>query len=448
MMTIRVSDIPLVAAAENLSPVLPGHGADWLTALRAKGLETLRQGGMPHRQSELYKYSFAALGAAGKHDFVPALIAGDATVERLPETVTALDAYRVVLVNGSWSPTLSDRGELPAGLSVQSLAALLSSDADSLKESLGAGLDLSQSPYAALATGLIDDGVVVRLAPGTVLDKPVQIVSLAVTPGDGPVMLQPRILIEVGADAVATVIETHMALPGVETLSLPVAEVTLGRGATLKHVKIRDDHSPSYHVGARQVTVGQGACYDAFAASFGGKAGRDEISVHMAEPHAEAKVNGVYALRDLQHMDTTICITHSAENCRSEQVYKGVMDDHGRGVFQGRVIVDRAAQKTDGQQLHKALLLSPTAEIDVKPELTIYADDVSCAHGAACGELDDEALFYLQARGLDEKTARSLLIEGFLDEVIDGLDSEPLRDLLTAMVHRWLSRQNLTEGGR
>jgi Fe-S cluster assembly protein SufD len=117
-------------------------------------------------------------------------------------------------------------------------------------------------------------------------------------------------------------------------------------------------------------------------------------------------------------------------------------------VFQGRVIVDRAAQKTDGQQLHKALLLSPTAEIDVKPELTIYADDVSCAHGAACGELDDEALFYLQARGLDEKTARSLLIEGFLDEVIDGLDSEPLRDLLTGMVHRWLSRQNLTEGGR
>jgi Fe-S cluster assembly protein SufD len=448
MMTVSVSDIPLVAAAENLSPALPGHAAPWLGALRAKGLDVLRENGMPTRRSEAFKYSFAALGAAGKHEFVPALIAGDATVETLPAAITAIAGHRVVLVNGSWSAALSDRAPLPQGVSVVSLAQELETNPASLQDRLGATLDLSLSPYAALATGLLDDGVVVRIAAGTVLEQPIHIVSLVVTPGDGPVMVQPRLLIEVGADAVVTVIESHSALPGVETLTLPVAEVTLGRGAKLTHVKIRDDHSPAFHVASRQVTVEQGASYDAFALSMGGLTARDEIHVDLVGPHAQARVNGAYACCGYQHMDTTICITHTATDCRSEQTYKGVMDDHGRGVFQGRTIVTRGAQKTDGHQLHKALLLAPTAEVNVKPELTIYADDVSCSHGAACGELDEEALFYLQARGLDEDTARSLLIEGFLDEVVDTIEAEPLRDLLSGMVHQWLVSHRASKGTR
>lgn len=437
-MSISLSDLPVVAAAENLSPVLPGGHLPWLQALRQNAMEAFRAQGLPHRRTEAFKYTFSALGVVGRLDFVPALIAGDASLEALPSSVPAFDAHRVVLVNGSYAAQFSDRAALPEGVEVLSLAEVLAKSPERISERLGSLVSYAEQPFTALASSLVDDGVVVLLAEGVILERPLHIVSITLTPGDAPVMVQPRLLIQAGAESVATILESHVAIGATETLSLPVAEIAVERGAKLTHIKVRNDADKAIHIASRAVQVGEQAQYHAFALSLGGAVARDDLSVLLAGSYADAKLCGAYAAHGYQHMDTTITMDHAVPHCTSAQVYKGVLADHGRGVFQGKVTVRKDAQKTDGQQLHKALLLSDTAEVDVKPELKIYADDVSCSHGAACGELDDEALFYLRARGLDEATARDLLIEGFLDDVIEHVQDEAVRDVLISLVRRWL----------
>ncbi|GAB3458692.1 Fe-S cluster assembly protein SufD [Insolitispirillum peregrinum] len=437
-MSVVLSEIPVVTAATGLSPVLPGGHLPWLTGLRQAALAAFQQQGLPHRRTEAFKYSFAALGVVGKLDFVPALIAGDATLEALPAALPAFDGHKVVLLNGSYAPHLSDRAALPAGVEVQPLASLLAHQPERLEGLLGSLVQYDEQPFAALASGLVDDGVVVLLEAGTVLDRPLHIVSITLTPGDAPVMAQPRLLIKAGAGSTATILESHVALGETETLSLPVAEILVEPNARLTHLKVRNDTAKALHVASRTVKVLAGGVYQAFALSLGGAVARDDIAVELAGEQAVAHLNGAYAARDYQHMDTTIHMDHAVPNGRSSQVYKGVLADHGRGVFQGKVTVRKGAQHTDGQQLHKALLLSESAEVDVKPELKIYADDVTCSHGAACGELDDEALFYLRARGLDEATARDLLIEGFLDDVVEQVEDDAIRTVLVGLVRAWL----------
>lgn len=445
-MSFALSELPVVAAAENLSPVLPGGHLPWLAELRRTAIAAFLEQGLPHRRTEAFKYSFSALGVVGRLDFVPALIAGEATLEALPPEVPALEGHRIVLLNGSVSAQFSDQAALPAGVSVQSLAAVLAQDPQSLEGVLGGAVSYDERPFAALASGLVDDGVVVRIAAGVTLEKPIHIVSVTAPPGDAPILAQPRILVLAEANSQATLLESHVALGETETLSLPVVEITLEAGAALTHVKVRNDAAKALHVASRAVVVKAGAVYRGFALSLGGAVARDDIALTLAEPHAQGSLHGAYAARAYQHMDTTISVDHAAESCSSSQVYKGVLDQHGRGVFQGKILVRHGAQHTDGQQLHKALLLSDTAEVDVKPELKIYADDVSCSHGAACGELDDEALFYLQARGLDEATARDLLIEGFLDDVLEQLEDDSVREALMGLVRGWLDGRK--EGGK
>jgi len=201
---------------------------------------------------------------------------------------------------------------------------------------------------------------------------------------------------------------------------------------------LQDEALTASHISATSVTVARKAQYRSFRLSVGAALGRADVRVVLDGPEASAHVDGAYTAGSGQHLDATILVDHGAPRCTSHQTWKAVLDGSARGVFQGRIHVRQGANGTDGNQVHKALLLSPQARVDAKPELTVLADDVACAHGAASGALDEDALFYLQARGLDGDTARSLLIEGFLDDVLSGIASDPIRAVFQARVATWL----------
>lgn len=419
---------------------VPAGGPEWLSALRAQGLSSYEAQGLPGRRSEAWKYTRIDT-LLKKLAFVPAPPAP----REVPEGILGCAGHRLVLLNGRFAPELSDLEALPKGVTVQSLADVLGSDPAALEPHLGRFLPLEGYPFAALNTGVLADGVVIRVHDGALVETPLHVISVAQGADEGTVAFHPRLLVTVGKGAVATLLESHVG--GGETLSNTVTEISVGADAVFHHYKVQNEALAATHVAATQVVVGAKAVYEAFALSFGGRLARHDIRVCLDGEGAEARVNGAYAADSGQHMDTSSFIDHALPNGTSVQTYKGVVDGSGRGVFQGRINVRRHAQGTNGHQLHKALLLSRKAEVDTKPELTIYADDVQCSHGATCGELEEDQLFYLRARGLDEAEARGLLIEGFLDDVIDGVSSEVVRQAMRDMVHAWLLGRSGRRGG-
>lgn len=433
-MAEAVTTLPMLDAAP------PASGPAWLAALRGEGLASYEAQGLPGRRSEAWKYTRIDT-LLKKLAFVPAPAAAPAQV---PEGALRCDGPRLVLVNGRFAPELSALGALPKGVAVRSLADALAADPAAVEPHLGRLQPLDGYPFAALNTGVLGDGLVIHIKDGALVEAPLHVISIAQGEGEGggAVAFHPRLLVTVGAGAVATLLESHVGSG--ETLSNTVTEITVGADAVLHHYKVQNEDAAATHLAATQAVVGAKAVYEAFALSFGARLARHDIRVCLDGEGAEARVNGAYAADSGQHMDTSSFIDHALPHCTSAQTYKGVVDGTGRGVFQGRINVRRDAQGTNGHQLHKALLLSRKAEVDTKPELTIYADDVQCSHGATCGELDQDQLFYLRARGLDEAEARGLLIEGFLDDVIDSVSSDAVRLAMRDMVHAWL----LTRSGR
>jgi len=216
--------------------------------------------------------------------------------------------------------------------------------------------------------------------------------------------------------------------------------IKIGDNARLIHIRIQEDSAESINTNMVEITLGRDAHYDSFTLNLGGKLTRHEIRAVLSGPGAEIHLNGLNLLKGKQHGDTTILVEHAAPNCQSNQFYRSILDDESRGVFQGKVHVHKIAQKTDGYQLSNTILLSPKAEMDTKPELEIYADDVKCSHGATTGQLDQEPLFYMQSRGIDEKSAKALLIQAFVAEVFDNIQDESLKISLERRVEAWLKQ--------
>ena len=249
---------------------------------------------------------------------------------------------------------------------------------------------------------------------------------------NAPPEIAVKLSIEIGDNGRLTLLENHLASAVMTTL---VTDITLRPRAKFVHGKLVRGGA---HLAMMKVRVAAGGYYNNFSLLCGCVPTRNEIDVRLEEPEAQAALNGAMLLRGTEHADTTTCITHQAPNCSSRQIYKTVLDGKARGVFQGKIIVAEGAQKTDGYQLSRALLLSDQAEMDAKPELEIYADDVKCSHGSTIGDLDENALFYLRARGLNETEARALLIEAFVSEMLDAIQVEEWRDVFRGEIEGWL----------
>jgi Fe-S cluster assembly protein SufD len=352
--------------------------------------------------------------------------------------VAAVEGYRCVFVNGRFDAAQSALDGLPRGVVVENLAALIARDPAAAEAALGAGGDAL--PMAALNTAFAVDGLVLRLARGAALDQPLHVISIGAPVGGQAPSFHPRHVIQLEADATATVIESHVGA-GLY-LANTVSDITVASGAALKHFTLQNQAADAFHVGAVRLGLAARATYEGFVLQIGARLARHELRATIDGADVECRMNGLYLAAGSQHLDNTTAIDHAQPGSRSRQLFKGVLDDAARGVFQGRVLVRPNAQKTDAHQLSRALLLSRKAEMDGKPELEIYADDVRCSHGATIGSLDQEPMFYLRSRGIDEQTAYRMLVEAFAVEAIDEISVPSVRDAFGARVVDWLAARH------
>jgi Fe-S cluster assembly protein SufD len=431
---------PLTEGYDALRAKLPGSALNWLQALRDQGRAAFDARGLPTAKDEAWKYT--NLNRLRRDGFVPAPMAPAARVESLPAgNILGLDAYRIVLVNGALDETLSDLGRMPEAVSIAGTDGLA-------REVFGQIVDLDTAPVAALNTAAFDDAVAIHVHANALLDKPIHIVSLGGGTAD-PVVFHPRVLVDAAPGSQVTLLESHVGAGGESYFSNSVVEIAVGTRASVRHYKLQNEQPGAVHIADTAVRLADDASYESFVLTLGAALARNEISVEIAGRHAECRLFGGYLLAGDQHGDHTTFIDHAAPESTSREVYKGVLDGKSRGVFQGKILVRKDSQKTDGHQLNQALLLSRGAEIDSKPELEIYADDVKCAHGATAGELDEEALFYLRARGIDAASARNLLIAAFIQSALEEMSDAKVREAMAGMIDTWLAGrlEKLSETG-
>jgi Fe-S cluster assembly protein SufD len=419
---------------------LPGRGLDWLSELRDSGINQFRRRGLPTPRIESWKYT--NLRALEKTAFdTPAAPLSTVALGEVPSLLPQDGSvHRLVFVEGRFSAEHSRIGDLPPEVSLEPLAQAIQRDPGGLQGYLGRIAHPVGQPLLALNTALMEDGLVLRVGHGAVLSEPVEAVFVG---GLSPqaVAYHPRLLVMLEADSRAVLIEHHAGLGDHPYFANTASEIRLAEGARLDHLKVQVEGPEAYHLATSHVWLDRQATYVSFALAAGAKLSRNEAHVRLEGESARCRLNGAYLMRGTQHCDNTTLIEHLKPETSCREVFKGVLDDRARAVFQGRIVVHRGAQRTDGHQLSKTLLLSNTAEIDAKPELEIYADDVKCSHGATTGDIDQEALFYLRARGIPEARARRLLIKAFLGEALDEVGIPALHEALLSRLSDWLGTE-------
>jgi Fe-S cluster assembly protein SufD len=351
-------------------------------------------------------------------DLVPFRLEGEASAE-------------LVFVNGRYAPSLSTAGALPDGIRAGSLAPALASDSVEPYLTRVAGFD--RRAFTALNTSSFVDGAFIHVPANAVLERPIHV--LFVSTADGrPTVAHPRVLLVVGKSAQVTIVESYVGPNADRYFTNAVTEVVVGENASVEHYKVQRESFDAYHIGTMHVVGTRNASFRSHSLSFGGALVRNEIIAMLDGEGIECTLNGLYLADGRRLVDNHTTIDHAKPHCGSREVYKGILADHARAVFNGRIIVRPDAQKTDAKQTNKALLLSEDAQINTKPELEIFANDVKCTHGAAVGQMDDEAMFYLRARGLGREEARNLLIHAFAGDVLNRMPLETLRTRAEAVL--------------
>jgi Fe-S cluster assembly protein SufD len=416
---------------EGLRTRLPGARVAWVEVLRDDAAAAFCKAGFPTRRMEAWKYTdLAAVSGAAFGE--PLTSVDDAP------TLPPAAHPRAVFVDGRFRPDLSTLDG--SGVAVESLAQAL----PWLEGRIGALARVDEHPMVALNGMLFEDGVVVDVPEG-VNAGVLEILSLAAESERAPAF-HPRHLVRLGVGATLTVVESAIGPHAARYLHNPVFEIEVAAGARMSHGRLQQEGHEGIFLSTVYARVAAGGTYDNFTLNAGAKLARNEIHVALQGPKAEAHMNGVQLVGDGQHADTTTALDHAAPNCASRQTYKTVLAGRSRGVFQGKILVRQVAQKTDGYQMNQALLLSPDAEIDSKPQLEIYADDVKCSHGATVGELDADHLFFLRSRGIPEAQAKAILVEAFLTEAVEAVAEEPIRAALMRAVGGWWQRQGIAGG--
>lgn len=403
---------------------LPGSRAPALAAARRSALDTFATLGFPGPRDEDWKYT--RVSPIEKQAFdaqAPGEVcAAQASPLLLP---ASLGAHQLVFVDGCFRPDLSHIQPLPHGARLADLASVLEHDGDDAATLLGEG-EVHQHAFTALNTAFAANGVLLRLDRDVTLEAPVHLLFLA--SGTSNALANPRILIECAAGARAVVIEHYAALGERTSFNNVVTRATLGHGASLEHYKLQREAPTAFHVSALSVQQHERSRFISHSVSLGAALARHEINVMLDAPGAACTLNGLYVARGRQHVDYHTRVDHVAPECTSAEDYRGILDDRARGVFNGRVYVHRDAQKSDASQSNRNLLLSRNAEVDTKPQLEIHANDVKCSHGATVGQLDENMVFYLRTRGIDEAAARALLTYGFARDVADRMSIDALRE--------------------
>jgi Fe-S cluster assembly protein SufD len=414
-------------------------GPDWLADSRRAALAWVAENGFPTAKHEDWRYT-----RLGPVLALPLEAAGPSTgglvdAAFLAGNVADLGGVRLVFVNGHYRPDLSTPADLPAGATVLDLAAALPVHRPLLKPVLAG--EQPRDAFIAMNGALAPDGVFVHLDRNVVVPEPIHLVFAADTAA-GTLLSSPRMVFCLGENSEATIVETHVGVDDAPAGSADadahcsnvVVDVRLAPDARLTHYKLQDDTPGAYHLASLDVRQSAGSRMVSHLALLGGAVSRQETRVRFDGERAELSLDGLYMPGGRQVHDNTLFIDHVAPNCTSNQLFKGVLSGRGRGVFNGYVMIRQGADGTDAHQTNKNLVLSDGAEADTRPRLEIYADDVKATHGSAVGQLDEDAILYLRARGIPAAQARQVLVRGFVQEMIDRIALAPLRDQLSALL--------------
>jgi Fe-S cluster assembly protein SufD len=412
---------------------------EWLRLFRQRAFDRFHEVGFPSPKDEEWRFTPVAPIARTEFELGPAAQARVTLADLEPYAFGHLDWPRLVFVDGLY---VADLSVPPNGLGVtlRPLSLAIAWDPEVVQRALGRHASIEATPFAALNAAFVREGAVVDVAAAAAPAHPVHLLFVTTTAA-ADVALHPRVLVRVGADARVQIIESYVTLaPGTRYLTNAVTEMAVGPNAWVEHTRIQRESEGAYHVGFTQVDQDGESHYRSFALAMGGALARHNLHARLGAPNAESLLYGLYLAHDEQLIDNHTAIHHDQPNCRSWEVYKGVLDDRAHGVFNGKIFVKPDAQRTDAKQTNRALLLSDEASVDTKPQLEIFADDVKCTHGAAVGQIDEQAYFYVQSRGVARSAARRLLTYAFAAEVVHEVASEPVRAALERLVAERLTR--------
>ena len=420
----------LAAEWQGAKEKLPGPAA-----LRESAFETFAKAGLPHRRIEEWKYTdLRALMREAK----PLVARPDAaTFARFRDAdagLSDLDARRIVIADGYLAPGWTDRNDSDPGMTVVELFAGLSGNTlfrlDNIPEH--SRRDIAVSLNTAFMTG----GVAIHVRKDAAIERPIHLAH--VFSGNTAAAVYPRSIVVVEPGARLMLIESHEGPGAVDYQVNTALQIFVGEGAHVDHVKVTREGGKALHISSLMADVGAHARFNTFGYTTGGAVVRNQLFLRLGGECTVANIRGATLLKGRQHADTTLVVDHAVPECQSREVFKSVLDGESRGIFQGKIIVRPGAQKTDAKMASHALMLSEEAEADNKPELEIFADDVQCGHGATAGDLDEDLLFYLRARGIPQKEAESLLVQAFVGEAIEGIEHAGLREALMEAVGAWL----------
>ncbi len=433
------------AYAEAFEIIEAQAGPSWLLPIRKAAMARFADLGIPTTRHEEWKFTNVA--PIRKLDFALAEVGGHGvTPDRIaPFVCDGATGGTFVFVNGHFDKGLSKTGQLPAGITVGSVAEAVSANAGLLEQHLARHATNEQDAFLALNTALMRDGLFVHVPKGLVVEQPIQAVFVTTSESD-PTMAFSRNLIVADESSQVTVVEVHVGLGTIPFLASSVTEIVVGDNATVDHYRVtREGELPDngFFVGTTHAQQGRDCNMRSFVATTGGAIVRNDATAWLGGEGSDFTINGLTMIEGRQLADNHLCIDHAVPHCTSWEYFKGVYDDDARGVFSGRINVHKDAQKTDAKQTNMSLLLSDRALVDSKPQLEIFADDVKCTHGATIGQLDDEALFYLRSRGMMREAARSLLVFGFCRESLQEIRFTPLKKQLEALVFERLPHGNV-----
>ena len=425
---LHKQDAAAAAAADAAVPA-------WLADLRRAGMARFNEVGFPTTKHEEWRFTNVAPIArtefrlAGPEDDRGA---DDAVAQYTFGTDAAAE---LVFVNGHYRPELSNRGKLPKGVTLLSLAEAIGSHEEVVRAHLGRHADVAANPFVALNTGFVRDGVFLHVRKSVAVEGPIHLLFVSTGADDGaaPIVSHPRVLVVAEANSELTFVKSFVGTPGPHWCN-PVTEVYAAPDARVNHYKLQHDTGDAFHVGTLQVKLERSAQFVSHSATIGGRLTRNDHNVCMAGEAAAATLNGLVILGGSDHCDNHTLLDHAAPNCPSHELFKHVLDGKSMAVFKGKILVRNPAQKTDSKQTSKALLLNDGATIESMPSLEIYADDVKCTHGSTTGPVDEEQVFYLQSRGVSRDAARHLLTYAFAADVTRRIKVARVRERLESFL--------------
>lgn len=438
--TLSEKDNGYIEGFTGFKETAPGNNLDWLKSIREQAITRFSELGFPTPQDEDWRFTNVAPIARSAfnilkngHDKVTAS-------DLKPFQFEDIDVTELVFINGHYSKDLSKYSSLPDGVIVKNIADAIDSEQEILKENLAKYADFEEEAFTALNTAFMEDGGFVYIPKGTIVETPIHLLYIS-TEEDNPSITNPRNLIIAEDNCQANVIEHYASMADSVYLSNVVTEIVVGENSTIGHYMIELESKKAFNISTLRVQQARSSNIHSHSVLLGGSLVRNNVHPVLAGEGCDSLINGLYMPSHRQHIDNYMKVEHASPHCDSRQLYNGILDGRSRGVFHGRIIVHEDAQKTDAKQTNRNLLLSDTAQIDTKPQLEIYADDVKCTHGATIGQIDENALFYLRSRGISKDAARDIILHAFTNESLETMGVESVKNYCYKLVTNWFNER-------